>query len=69
MANFPELRPGQRSAEAERVAVLRDASPVRLAALAAFAAAIFMAIVQLGGRSRAEGRADLPDKSPRRLRG
>src|SRR6187431_2206349 len=28
MANFPELRPGQRSAEAERIAVLRDASPV-----------------------------------------
>ena len=55
MANFPELRPGQRSAEAERIAVLRSASPVRLAALAAFAAAIFMAIMQLGGQSRAEG--------------
>ena len=55
MANFPELRRGQRSAEAERIAVLRDASPVRLAALAAFAAAIFMAVMQLGSQSRAEG--------------
>jgi Bacterial Ig domain/Chitobiase/beta-hexosaminidase C-terminal domain/Bacterial Ig-like domain/PASTA domain len=55
MANFPELRPGERSAEAERVAVLRSASPVRLAALAACAAAIFMAILQVGGQSNAEG--------------
>ena len=55
MANFPELRPGERSAEAERVAVLRSASPVRLAALAIFAAAIFMAIVQLGAPGRSEG--------------
>ncbi|HET6656454.1 MAG TPA: Ig-like domain-containing protein [Gaiellaceae bacterium] len=52
MTNFPELRPGERSAEAERVAVLRSASPVRLAALAALAAAVFMAVLQLGGATR-----------------
>ena len=55
MANIPELRLGERSAEAERVAVLRSESPVRLAALATFAAAIFMAIVQLAAPGRSEG--------------
>ena len=55
MTNFPELRPGERSAEAERVAVLRSASPVRLAALAMFVAAIFMAVMLLGAPGRSEG--------------
>jgi hypothetical protein len=55
MANTPELRPGERSAEAERVAVLRGASPVRLAALTTFAAAIFIAIMQLGAPGHSEG--------------
>ena len=55
MTNFPELRPGERSAEAERVTVLRSASPVRLAALAMFVAAIFMAVMLLGAPGRSEG--------------
>jgi large repetitive protein len=55
MANFPELRPGDRSAEAERVAVLRSASPVRLAALATIGAAIFMAVMVIGAPGRSEG--------------
>src|SRR6187200_2816128 len=55
MTNLPELRPGERSAEAERVAVLRSASPVRLAALAMFVAAIFMAVMLLGAPGRSEG--------------
>jgi len=55
MANFPDLRPGERSAEAESVAVLRNAAPVRLAALTAFAAAIVVAVAQLGGQARSDG--------------
>src|SRR5829696_4951601 len=59
MANFPELRPSDRSAEAERVAervaVLRSASPVRLAALATIGAAIFMTVMLLGAPGRSEG--------------
>jgi len=52
MANLPELRPGERSAEAEGAAVLRNASPVRFAAIAA---AIFVAVVQLGAPGRSDG--------------
>src|SRR3954468_21685402 len=55
MTNFPELRPGERSPEAERVAALRGASPVRLAAVAMFAAAIFMAVMLLGAPGRSDG--------------
>jgi hypothetical protein len=55
MANFPEMRPGEGSAEAESVAVLRNASPVRFAALAALAAAIFIAVMQLGAPGHSEG--------------
>ena len=46
--NFPELRHRDPSAKVESALVLRKASPVRFAALAAMAAAIFVAIMQLG---------------------
>src|SRR5262245_51891506 len=55
MANLLELRPGDPSADAERISMMRSASPVRLGALAAIAAAIFIAVIQLGGQSHAQG--------------
>src|SRR4029453_12154414 len=48
MANFPELRPDERSAEAESLGELRNESHVRFAAFAAIAAAIFVLVIQFG---------------------
>ncbi|HKO73924.1 MAG TPA: hypothetical protein VJU01_01285, partial [Gaiellaceae bacterium] len=55
MANFPELRPGERSAEAESLADLRNPSHVRFAAFAAIAAAIFLAVMQFGAPTGSDG--------------
>ena len=55
MANLLDLWPGERSAEAESATVLRSASPVRLAAFCALAAAVFVTIVQLGAPARSDG--------------
>ena len=53
--NFPELRHRDPSAKVESALVLRNASPVRFAALAALAATIFVAIMQLGAPGHSEG--------------
>ncbi|MGH2799693.1 MAG: hypothetical protein ACRDM0_18965, partial [Thermoleophilaceae bacterium] len=47
MATTPPLRPGERSADTEGSAALRDSSPVRGAALAAAGAAVFLFVVLL----------------------